>query len=747
MCPSDKDCGWTRSHACPDAPPGTNGWIDQDAASDNSERILDLHCCCFNPPPMPPPVPSGLPRLLRVCLHGLHATGVHFNRENHGSNPAGRWDNGGTDSSLWVFANASSDQPAGKTSTFKDDLQPVWAESLCLTIDPLVPVCFEVRDDAHDGHYRHNAGCERIRLQREEQTVRLPALPARESGACHVSFQMPDLRLPDGAWPIEAASPVAPPTGDASKSPTRDACLTQLRAGALIDDVGLSLQLWAYSRTSVAHNSRYESTNEAKARVRTGSSSGDVKSFSWPGERLCLPLSDEVCFEVHPATASSRRASEEPARAQGCGPIETQAAGEQSVTLLGTAPHNASAPTVAVRFTIDRRCALCQSPTLPTLIIPFYERDRFKMQVTAKSVAVHGKRAFASVMLIWLSTHDPNDYRSALDRVEALAEPVGVPVHLLDFSPFMHASGGRGWITQQVLKLVMGYLVQTDHYVIFDAKNHIVRELEPETFVNGCNQARIAGENRYDRMPWGWHYDWYVKTGRCLECGDALEAQPDTLLPYSITPFVMNAATARALHESTGQGQPPPSRAAERLIETGGGSSFEYWPQIVGATRYTAHLVASTCTEFTSYTLFALFGDAKSAGRTCWRGKHAVQPYAVWSSSMWTAPAVNTFDAVQQFIRSYEVAPELHPDLIAIGFQAGWSRYFKAHAPYEEIKASLYTIFSRAGILVSSEQGPNDLAQMVDQVYWVGRYWEGNYSTGRVPDFWSGTVPDWAVRT
>ena len=87
---------------------------------------------------------------------------------------------------------------------------------------------------------------------------------------------------------------------------------------------------------------------------------------------------------------------------------------------------------------------------------------------------------------------------------------------------------------------------------------------------------------------------------------------------------------------------------------------------------------------------------------------------------MWKAPAVNTFDAVQQFIRSYAVAPELHPDLIAIGFQSGWSNHFKAQAPYEEIKASLYTIFSRAGILVSSEQGPNDLAQMVDQV------WEGS---------------------
>lgn len=654
--------------------------------------------------------------------------------------------------------------PAGRTSTFKSTLKPMWGESICLTMEPSVPVCFEVRDRDSESYIIHNSVCAQLKLQREEQTILLP--PARQGGRgpAYLYFRMPELDL-EGIWPPPAA-PALPPATPASGPSVRDVCLTQLGASGLSARSGQSvLQLQAFTRDSVDHNRKFESADEAKLRGRTTGVSVSSGQADWT-ERVCLSARDEICFELHAADEQSdaivanengdcygacgskngacsgfcgtngaccrvgrgssladcgfgtrgcpdmhccKAASvAQPVIARGCGPIDPDASGEQTVSIPMEGDGTQS---VVVRFQIDGRCASCEPRVLPTLVIPFFERDRCKMKLTANSIAVHGKRAFSRIYLIWLSSVPMSDYQDAVDELKRMTEPVGVPVHLMDFSPYFFLVKQRnnmgGWMIQQIFKLMMGYLVETDHYVIFDAKNHLVRDLQPDEYVNDCNQAVIPGEMRYDRMAWGWHAEWYDHSTGCLAVERQLEEHGDVLLPHSITPFVMNAATVRAMHaRHNGGAAVPPSDAAARILDTNGWG-FPYWDNLVDATQYLIDWFNGRgCTEFTSYLLYAYFGDV---GDSCWRSRHVVRPFIEWSSSFWFAPSADSFDVEQQLVRAYAVAPELHPDWQVIGFQGSWNQPYPGRPNLFGIKMDLFKIFQRSGNLLYSGQSADDV--------------------------------------
>jgi len=646
----------------------------------------------------------------------------------------------------------------------------MWGESICLTIEPSVPVCFEVRDEASEDTIKHNSGCAPLKLQREEQTILLA--PARQGGhgPAYITFHMPELDV-EGIWPPPAAPALPPPP--AASIPPRDICLAQLGASGLPDrGVQSTLQLLAFTQSSITQNGQFESSNEAKLRGRTIGTSASSGRADW-ADRVCLSVSEEICFELHAADQGGAEVANEnqdcwtecdgkngaclsdfcgsngaccrtgwgisrpecgfgalgcstthcckaasaaqPVTARGCGRIDPNATGEQTVTIP---LHGGSgAGSVVVRFEVDARCAPCEPRSLPTLVLPFFEDDICKMKLTAQSIAVHGKRAFSQVYLVWLSTKHHSDYQGDLDELKRLAEPVGVPVHLMDFSPYMFKVNERnsdvgGWMVQQMFKLAMGYLVETDHYVVFDSKNHIVRELQPGEFVNDCNQAVIAGEMRLDRMRWGWHQAWYKHSAGCLDIAMTdlrlTSEHGDVLLPHSITPFVMNAATVRDMHTRHNYGvQPPSADAAARLVETNGDWDFPYWSEMVDATEYLIDWFNSRgCTEFTSYELFAYFGDV---GESCLRSRHAVQPFVEWSSSIWGTPFADTFGTEQQLLRAYAQAPELHPDWQVIGFQRGWNSHYPDRANLLGMKHDLFKIFQRSGILLRPNQSADDV--------------------------------------
>jgi len=486
----------------------------------------------------------------------------------------------------------------------------------------------------------------------------------------------------------------------------------QLTARDLNDqDEGQLLQLWAFTEATLKLSRTHESPDAAKCRSRShGAPATSGRSADWGTDRVCLTVSSKgICFELHPI-GGREGLSTHKAVAAGCGLISVDTMGPQSVTLHSSADSSYDSE---VRFNIDARCQACESPTLPTLFIPFYDADRCKMKVTAKSIAVHGKRAFAEVIFVWLSGTPFDRFRSELDHIRRLAEPVGVPVRMLDFAPFKVRHHVSGRVVQQLLKLLMGYVVRTDHYVIFDGKNHIIRELAPDAFVSSCNQARVAGEFRFDTLaPNPWHGAWMYASAETLGVRSELMAHPDLLVPMSITPYVMNAATVRAMHAwghitFHGRSRAPSAEVIARLLETEGGPSFEYWDSLVDATSYLIPKLnpypPEGSSEFTLYTMFAYFGD-DLGDDSCWRTKHTIEPFVQWSASFWKD---TSDDDIREMARSYVQDPASHPDWLVMGFQSRWRK--EVNFGWGTLKADLYTIFRRSGILVSSGQSADSL--------------------------------------
>jgi len=668
------------------------------------------------------------PSTTHVCLRRLRATGVHYREDGNDM-----LDNlhSGADPQLRVYANAAAPL-AGQTSSFLDTTMPIWSSSICFDFDPTVPVCFEIRDKPEDNNMLLNSGCALIKFQRATQHVALP--PARTdshgggAGSAHVFFSMPDLR---DETATEGHADVIP-TLDGPPHP-RDVCVTGVHASLGASMSGRHVQLWAYSAREVAHNSFYEAVDEAKARARTGAAtvqSSGSGAVEWT-ERVCLRIYDDVCFEVHDATDMAGVPTGAPAvpLQHGCATIDPTS-GEMQSVLLGDG-------SASVTFTVDAGCRACAAPTLPTLVVLFYQRDLCKMKYTAKSIAVNGIGAFSAVIFAWLSDRPATDYQSWMDEFRGYAEPCGAPVHIIDFSPYKASLGSRGhggWVVQQLLKLAMAYVVTSDHYVVFDAKNAIIRPLGPYAFVSECNQARIAGEFRYDRMPWGWHQDWHHASAWWLGVESYLGSvhgpeegtHSDVLLSNSVSPIVMNRQTILALHEwgwaNKGGGEHPNWGAVRAnwvtelmatLSDAGivGGAAFSRFGELADATEYLATPLAAggrpwQPSEFTLSQQFAHFVAPNAL-----RCKYLVMPFARWGDVTWSYPPFGSFDDVQQHVHTYAMAPDLQPDLMVIGIHYPISG---ESGPGTAFKYNLHLIFQRAGILLGNES-PEELWPLIDQ--------------------------------
>lgn len=57
-----------------------------------------------------------------------------------------------------------------------------------------------------------------------------------------------------------------------------------------------------------------------------------------------------------------------------------------------------------------------------------------------------------------------------------------------------------GWISQQILKLLVHPLIQDRHYIVLDAKNHLIRPVSPRDFINPDGRARGASHG-YEAHP------------------------------------------------------------------------------------------------------------------------------------------------------------------------------------------------------------------------------------------------------
>lgn len=190
-------------------------------------------------------------------------------------------------------------------------------------------------------------------------------------------------------------------------------------------------------------------------------------------------------------------------------------------------------------------CPFCSPEGLrsrPWVVIPFYHRDLCKMKILASSLTKHDpNHELGDVVLLWLDSDTPGKYQDDINVIIGYTQE-GHGVHFHDFSWAMHA-GLKGWELQQVMKLKAAMLVDAEFYVVLDAKNAFIRDVQPDTFLSPCNQGLVfaqwtIGEQGDEK------FSWFDHAAKDLGVG-----LPSGKMSGSITPCVMHTKTVLNMFE------------------------------------------------------------------------------------------------------------------------------------------------------------------------------------------------------
>ncbi|CAK0865985.1 unnamed protein product [Prorocentrum cordatum] len=181
--------------------------------------------------------------------------------------------------------------------------------------------------------------------------------------------------------------------------------------------------------------------------------------------------------------------------------------------------------------------------TAPDVVIPFWEHDLCKLGYTVESIARHDpNHVLGTVILMWVSQQPIAIFQEAIDKLKASLDG-SHEVKIVDFSPQVNQGHVGGWLAQQVFKLKAASLVESDFYVVLDAKNTLIRDLEPDAFFTPCNQGKIYGEFEPDQIPEP-HAEWYQASAAALGVQPpGSSGGPEQRWPTSITPMVIHRST------------------------------------------------------------------------------------------------------------------------------------------------------------------------------------------------------------
>lgn len=103
--------------------------------------------------------------------------------------------------------------------------------------------------------------------------------------------------------------------------------------------------------------------------------------------------------------------------------------------------------------------------------------------------------------------------------------------------------GSEGWRSQQAAKLLVARRIRTPHYVVLDAKNHLIGPATATDFVDAAGVAR-GGTHSYEAHPLR---DGLERTLRFLGADDDAVARLVADFPRTVTPFVIDTALARRM--------------------------------------------------------------------------------------------------------------------------------------------------------------------------------------------------------
>ena len=174
-----------------------------------------------------------------------------------------------------------------------------------------------------------------------------------------------------------------------------------------------------------------------------------------------------------------------------------------------------------------------------TLVTVVFEKEYEFLVLQARSLRLHAPRdLFAAILVIDNSAGGmPAAVRERLlDQYGDLAPSV----RFMGRADFGLATKGKGWVTQQVLKLLAASVIETPRYVVIDAKNHFVAPFGRGNFEAPDGRARIAMIS----------YRTHALSGHLARVLAFVGLEPETFVdrfPQTRTPFVFDTASVRRM--------------------------------------------------------------------------------------------------------------------------------------------------------------------------------------------------------
>jgi hypothetical protein len=295
----------------------------------------------------------------------------------------------------------------------------------------------------------------------------------------------------------------------------------------------------------------------------------------------------------------------------------------------------------------------------PNVVIPVFERDLCKLKVTARSIVAHDPdRILGKFFICWVSERSRYEFASQLDEIAHILEEHG-DVEVLE----MQLGGMSGWIAQQSAKLKVASRVLSEYYVVLDAKNTLLIDIEPDTFFTECNQGKIFGRYDMDNMP-AEHRQWFGTSAGVL----GQQVMEWGKWPASVTPMVLHRQTTLDLLSMLGESSDWDSGVCA------GGLCDKFSQQ---------------ATEFTLYLVYA----AQVASFDC---IHAIEERP-WgdelSISIWRLAT----DGTAKQVMAIAEHSELNGRPFFFGSQAGALGSFDGDARLDVLR-DLFTIYDNAGV-------------------------------------------------
>lgn len=137
-----------------------------------------------------------------------------------------------------------------------------------------------------------------------------------------------------------------------------------------------------------------------------------------------------------------------------------------------------------------------------------------------------------------MTPHSISDYAIELDQVKSAVDGTH-EIHIHDFSRQVDHFSYSGWFTQQVLSLKVASIVHSDYYIVINSKNTFIRDIKADTFFTSCNQAKIFGNYRFEKLPEP-HGAWYEKAAEFLN----VSVPKVGYWPAALSPMVLHRQTA-----------------------------------------------------------------------------------------------------------------------------------------------------------------------------------------------------------